>query len=84
MRLTFNVTTTDGETKKVSTAYADIIALEEKYGIDASDLASRQKAGWLAYLAWHALKRKNETTQSFDEFSKNLEVLEPEDTSGNE
>lgn len=78
MRLTFNLETSDGTKQKVQTAYADIMALEEAYDMDASDLVSRQKAVWLAYLCWHSLKRRNLTDKTFADWKIDVEVLEPE------
>lgn len=82
MRLAFNLETSDGQKHKVTTAYADVMALEERFDIDASDLASRQKAIWLAYLCWHSMKRRGLVEKPFDEWKADVEVLEPEDESG--
>lgn len=79
MRLTFNLEMTDGTSQKVQTAYADIMALEERFDMDASDLATRQKAVWLAYLCWHSMKRRGLTEKPFDEWKSEVEVLEPSD-----
>lgn len=84
MKLTFNVELEDGTKHRITTAYADIIALEDEFDIDASDLATRQRAKWLAFLAWHGLKRLKVTDLSFDDFRSQVSLLEPEDTSGNE
>lgn len=84
MRLTFNVELEDGTKHRVTTAYSDIIALEDEFDIDASDLVTRQKAKWLAYLAWHALKRLNVVDVPFKAFAEQVQLVEPEDTSGNE
>lgn len=80
MKLTFNVELEDGTKHRVTTAYADILALEDEFDIDASDLVSRQKAAWLAYLAWHALKRKNLIDIDFKTFRTQVEAVEPENT----
>lgn len=82
MNIKFSVVA-EGKTTEISTSYADIIALEEKFDIDASELAKRQRAGWLAYLAWHALKRTNQTALAFDEWKNTLEGLDPQDDSPN-
>lgn len=82
MRLTFNLETTGGESRKVTTAFADIMALEDAFDMDASDLATRQKAKWLAYLCWHSLKRQGLTDEPFEKWRESVEVLEPEDESG--
>lgn len=82
MRLTFKLETTNGESMTVQTAYADVMALEEAFDMDASDLATRQKASWLAYMCWHSLKRRNLTDKPFAEWKQDVEVLEPTDDSG--
>lgn len=83
MQIKFSVTA-EGKTIDISTSYADVIALEEKFDIDASELAKRQRAGWLAYLAWHALKRTNQTTLNYEDWKNTLTDLDPTDDSPNE
>lgn len=83
MQIKFSVTA-EGKTTEISTSYADVIALEEKFDIDASELAKRQRAGWLAYLAWHALKRTNQTTLNYEDWKNTLTDLDPQDDSPNE
>jgi len=82
MQINFSVRA-EGKTQDVSTTYADVIALEQKFDIDASELAKRQRASWLAYMAWHALKRTAQTTLSFEDWSNTLEDLDPKDESPN-
>jgi hypothetical protein len=77
VKITFEVGLTDGTRERVSTVYADILALEDKFDIDASELMTRQRAKWLAFLAWSAMKRDQKTTDSFDEFTKKIEDLSP-------
>lgn len=84
MRLTFNVELADGEKHRITTAYSDIIALEDEFDMDASDLVTRQRAKWLGFLAWHALKRLKVIDLTFAQFQEQVEAVEPEDTSGNE
>ena len=85
MKITFEVTQTDGTKHTVSTVYADILALEDKFDIDASELATRQRAKWMAFLAWNAMKREGQTTEAFDKFTETIEELAPVgDDSGNE
>lgn len=85
MKLSFDVTLQDGKKVQVKTAYADLIALEDEFNIDASDMATRQRAKWLAFLAWHALKRTGETTAKFSDFQNEIAELEPAEAGqGNE
>lgn len=78
MKLTFNVELEDGTKHRVQTAYADIIAMEDEFDIDASDLVTRQKGKWLAYLAWHALKRRKVLDMSWDQFRNQVESVDAE------
>lgn len=84
MKLTFNVELEDGSKHRVTTAYADIIAMEDEFDIDASDLVTRQKGKWLAFLAWHALKRRRVIELSWEQFREQVEGIEPEEMAGNE
>jgi hypothetical protein len=85
VKITFEVTQTDGTKHTVSTAYADILALEDKFDIDASELATRQRAKWMAFLAWNAMKRAGATKESFEKFTESLEDLSPSEAGqGNE
>lgn len=53
----------------------DLVALEQKFDIDATILAERQRMEWLAFLAWHVLNRKGKAG-SFDEWIKRgVEVM---------
>lgn len=84
MQISFKVTTTDGEVTEIKTSYGDLIALEDKFDIDASDLGLRQRAKWLAFLAYSALKRRDKLKVSFEEWQTTVESLEPvNDDEGN-
>lgn len=76
MKLTFDVTLTDGTTARVSTAFADLIALEDAFDVDASSLGVRQRAGWMAFMCWHALKRTFQTTDTFEAWKVKVDLLE--------
>lgn len=78
------LTMTDGTTHDVRTAFADIIALEEKFDIDASDLAQRQRAKWMAFMGWNALARTRKTDLDFDTFCSQIADLDAQGSSGNE
>jgi hypothetical protein len=82
MKITFDITHTDGTTARVTTAFADVIALEDQYDIDASTLSVRQRAGWMAYLAWHASKRTGQATEPFDTWKAHVEALDVIDDAG--
>lgn len=77
MRINFKVTTTDGETTEVQTSYGDLIALENKFNINASDLGVTQRAQWLAFMAYSALKRRDGLKVTFEQWADTVEALEP-------
>ena len=72
----FKVKMNDGSEQEVNTGIADLIALEEKFGISASELAAKTKMTWLAFLVWSALKRKNVVNIEFEKWVKEVENLE--------
>ena len=77
MQIQFKVTTTDGASTDVQTSYGDLIALENKFNINASDLGVTQRAQWLAFLAYSALKRRGDVKVSFEEWTETVISLEP-------
>lgn len=78
MKMSFTVEMSDGTKHKAVTAFADLIALEDEFDMDASDFGVRQRGVWLAFLAWHALKRRKVIDMSFADFRDQLEVLDVE------
>jgi hypothetical protein len=86
MKIDFHVVVEDGTEYDVTTSMADVIALEEHFDIDASQFGVRQRATWMTYLAWHALKRKGVVNETFDAWKLKVEGVESPDgkSSGNE
>lgn len=85
MRIVFNVTTDDGAETQIQTSYGDLIALENKFNINASDLGVTQRAQWLAFLAYSALRRRDSLKVTFEQWSETVVSLDPvsEDAEGN-
>lgn len=78
MKIKFEVTTQDGIKHDVVAEDVDIIALEEKFDIDATILPTRQRMVWLAFLAWNAMSRKNLTSEAWDTWkTKSLGEVSP-------
>lgn len=80
MRVHMHVTYEDSpDTSEDVVAWdTDLVALEQKFDIDATVLAERQRMEWLAFLAWHVLHRKGRAG-TFDEWiAKGVEVM-PQD-----
>jgi hypothetical protein len=77
MKITLNVEQQDGQTYQVSTNLFSIVALERKFKIRASDLASGVAMEHLAYLAYEGAKQNNITVPVvFDDYIKKLVSVE--------
>jgi hypothetical protein len=73
MKITLQVEQTDGETYEVTTNLYSIVALERKYKIRASDLASGVAMEHLAFLAYEGAKQNSITVPiNFDDYIKKL------------
>lgn len=62
------IITSQGKETEITCQYSDIVALEDKFNIDAAELKTRARAGWLSFLAWHALKRTKQTDLPYEEW----------------
>ena len=77
MKITLNVEQTDGLTYQVVTNLFSIVALERKFKIRASDLASGVAMEHLAFLAFEGAKQNNITVPlTFDDYIKKLVSVE--------
>ena len=73
MKITLNVEQTDGLKYQVTTNLFSIVALERKFKIRASDLASGVAMEHLAYLAFEGAKQNSITVPIiFDDYIKTL------------
>ena len=73
MKITLNVEQQDGQTYQVSTNLYSIVALERKYKIRASDLASGVAMEHLAFLAYEGAKQNSITVPiNFDDYIRGL------------
>jgi len=83
MKITLAVEQTDGLTYQVTTNLFSIVALERKFKIRASDLASGVAMEHLAFLAFEGAKQNSITVPAvFDDYIKRLasvEVVSEED-----
>jgi hypothetical protein len=78
MKITLKVEQQDGETYQVTTNLFSIVALERKYKIRASDLASGVAVEHLAYLAYEGAKQNGISVPLvFDDYIKKLVSVEP-------
>jgi len=77
MRITLNVEEKDGLTYQVTTNLFSIVALERKFKIRASDLASGVAMEHLAFLAFEGAKQEGFTVPVvFDDYIKRLESVD--------
>jgi hypothetical protein len=77
MKITLNVEQQDGQTYQVTTNLFSIVALERKFKIRASDLASGVAMEHLAFLAFEGAKQNGIVTPAvFDDFIKKLVSVE--------
>jgi hypothetical protein len=77
MKITLAVEQTDGLTYQVITNLFSIVALERKFKIRASDLASGVAMEHLAFLAYEGAKQSNITVPlTFDDYIKGLSSVE--------
>lgn len=73
MKITLNVEQQDGQTYQVTTNLFSIVALERKFKIRASDLASGVAMEHLAFLAFEGAKQNGIVTPAiFDDYIKKL------------
>ena len=84
MKITLQVEQQDGLTYRVTTNLFSIVALERKFKIRASDLASGVAMEHLAFLAFEGAKQEGYTVPAvFDDYIKRLvsvDVVEEEAT----
>jgi len=86
MKITLKVEQADGNVYHVTTNLFSIVALERKFNIRASDLASGIAMEHLAFLAYEGAKQTGVTTVPvvFDDYIKQLQSVEVVDSqSGN-
>jgi hypothetical protein len=77
MKITLQVEQTNGETYQVTTNLFSIVALERKYKIRASDLASGVAMEHLAFLAYEGAKQNSITVPiNFDDYIRTLVSVE--------
>ena len=77
MKITMQVEQQDGKTYQVVTNLYSIVALERKFKIRASDLASGVAMEHLAFLAFEGAKQNNVTVPlTFDDYIKQLVSVE--------
>jgi hypothetical protein len=77
-RISFDVVDASGVRTTVVTGQADIIAMERKFNVAASALASEARQEWVAFLAYNAQRRTGGTSLDFDSWIEAFEVEQAE------
>jgi hypothetical protein len=77
MKITLKVTQTDGDVYQVTTNLFTIVAMERKFKIKASELATGIAMEQLAFLAFESCKQNNiQTPIVFDDYIKLIDAIE--------
>lgn len=66
----------DGQVLETEAIVPDFIALERKYKIRTSDLASGVSVEHLCFLGWSSLSRRGEAPGGFDDFVARIASVE--------
>jgi hypothetical protein len=80
MQIPFKVEFTDGSKESVVCGTPDFIAFEDKFNLAVTTIQKDPRLTYLAYIVWNALRRKNKTDKSFEDFVQTLETIEGDDT----
>lgn len=81
MKIRLKATTIEGESYEVVTNLFTVVALERRFKIKASDLATGIGMEHLAFLAYEACKQSGITVPAvFDDYVKRLDSVEVVDT----
>jgi hypothetical protein len=75
MKINLEVTTLDNVTTKVTAQFADFIAFEGEKNRSVANFQTELRLTDLAWLAWHATKRKK-TAMKFEEWIETVESVE--------
>jgi len=69
MQLKMTIEYLNGETTEVTTIPFDLVVFERHYDKPTQALATESRIEWLMFLAYSALKRRDNIKESFDEWS---------------
>ena len=76
MKINLEVTALDGVTAKVTAQFADFIAFEGEKNRSVANFQTELRLTDLAWLAWHATKRKKKTAMKFEEWLETVDSVE--------
>lgn len=75
MRISLNITYTDGTSRDVISNAADIVAFEDKFNTSIVKIGEEPRMSWMLYLAWHAEKRTGNTKDNFDTWCDKVDAI---------
>jgi hypothetical protein len=73
--INLQVTYIDETTAECSATAADLIAFESHFDISVARLQSEIRLTHMFFLAWHALKRTNQTTEEFEKWVESVSMV---------
>lgn len=80
MQIPFKVEFADGSKQDVLCGTPDFIAFEEKFNLAVTVIQKDPRLTYLSFIVWNALRRKNKTDKSFEDFIDTLENIEADDS----
>jgi hypothetical protein len=80
MNLKLKVELTDGTVHNVEAKVVDVVAWEKTNKAKVSDWEKGIALGDMCFLAWHTLKRLNETPLPFEKWLEKVSVIESEES----
>lgn len=65
----------DGTEKVVDAVASDLLAFESHFDLSIVKLADNIRLTHLFFLAWHAAKRRGETTDDFEKWCESVSII---------
>jgi len=75
MKLTLQVSFTDGTNKDIEATTPVMVAFEDKFNVSVATLGADTRISWLLYLAWHADKRTGGTKLSYEKWLETVDGM---------
>ncbi len=73
--INLRVTFIDGTDTTVVAVAADLIAFESKFDLSIVKLESEIRLTHMFFLAWHVLKRTNQTEEDFEKWAESVSAV---------
>lgn len=79
MRVNLRVEYENGNKEEVQCSAKDLVAFEDKFQRSVARLEQEMRLTDLLFIAWHSLKRRNQTDKEFDAWLDGVESIYPSD-----